>query len=50
MSSATEQLQQSTIRQYTRQLRLPTVGGQFVRLADEALKQSEFSASVRDVS
>jgi DNA replication protein DnaC len=32
-------LQQSTIRQYTRQLRLPTIGGQFVRLAEQAVKQ-----------
>jgi len=39
MSGATEQLQHSTIRQYTRQLRIPTVGSQFVRLADEAAKQ-----------
>lgn len=39
MSSATEQLQHSTIRQYTRQLRLPTVGGQFARLAQEAIQQ-----------
>jgi DNA replication protein DnaC len=39
MSGATEQLQHSTIRQYTRQLRIPTVGSQFVRLAEEAAKQ-----------
>jgi len=39
MSAATVQLQQSTIRQYTRQLRLPTVGGQFLKLAEEAVKQ-----------
>jgi DNA replication protein DnaC len=39
MSAATVQLQQSAIRQYTRQLRLPTVGGQFLKLAEEALKQ-----------
>jgi DNA replication protein DnaC len=32
-------LQHSTIRQYTRQLRLPTVGGQFARLAQEASQQ-----------
>ena len=39
MNSATAQMQQSTIRQYTRQLRLPTVGGQFLQLAEEAVKQ-----------
>lgn len=39
MSTATAQLQHSTIRQYTRQLRLPTVGGQFLKLAEEAVKQ-----------
>jgi DNA replication protein DnaC len=39
MSAATVQLQYSTIRQYTRQLRLPTVGGQFLKLAEEAVKQ-----------
>ena len=39
MSAATAQLQQSTIRQYTRQLRLPTIGGQFLKMAEEAVKQ-----------
>jgi len=39
MSAAAANLQQSTIRQYTRQLRLPTVGGQYVKLAEEAVKQ-----------
>jgi DNA replication protein DnaC len=39
MSAATVQLQQSAIRQYTRQLRLPTIGGQFLKLAEEAVKQ-----------
>ena len=39
MSTATVHLQQSTIRQYTRQLRLPTVGGQYLKLAEEAVKQ-----------
>ncbi len=39
MSASTAQLQQSTIRQYTRQLRLPTVGGQFLKLAEEATRQ-----------
>jgi DNA replication protein DnaC len=39
MSAATAQLQQSTIRQYTLQLRLPTVGGQFLKMAEEAVQQ-----------
>jgi DNA replication protein DnaC len=39
MSAAGANLQQSTIRQYTRQLRLPTVGGQYLKLAEEAVKQ-----------
>ena len=39
MSAATAQLQQSTIRQYTLQLRLPTLGGQFLKMAEEAVKQ-----------
>ena len=41
MSAATVQLQQSAIQQYTRQLRLPTVGGQFLKLAEEAVKQKQ---------
>ena len=32
MSATTAQLQQSTIRQYTLQLRLPTIGGQFLKM------------------
>ena len=39
MSAAAVNLQQSTIRQYTRQLRLPTVGGQYLKLAEEAVQQ-----------
>jgi DNA replication protein DnaC len=39
MSTSTAQLQQSTIRQYTLQLRLPTIGGQFLKMAEEAVKQ-----------
>jgi DNA replication protein DnaC len=40
MSASTAQLQQSTIRQYTLQLRLPTIGGQFLKMAEEAVKQN----------
>jgi len=39
MSASAAQLQQSAIRQYTLQLRLPTVGGQFLKMAEEAGKQ-----------
>ena len=39
MTTSTVQLQQSTIRQYTLQLRLPTIGGQFLKMAEEAVKQ-----------
>lgn len=39
MSAATVELQQSTIREYARQLRLPTLGSQFGKLAEEAVKQ-----------
>jgi DNA replication protein DnaC len=34
-------LQHSTIREYAKQLRLPTLGGQFVRLAEEAIKDKQ---------
>jgi DNA replication protein DnaC len=39
MSAPTMELQQSTIREYARQLRLPALGSQFVKLAEEAVKQ-----------
>jgi hypothetical protein len=39
MSAPTMELQQSTIREYARQLRLPALGSQFLRLAEEAVKQ-----------
>ena len=39
MSAAAIELQHSTIREYARQLRLPTLGSQFVKLAEEAVKQ-----------
>lgn len=41
MNAATANLQQSTIRQYTRQLRLPTIGSQCLKLAEEAVKQKQ---------
>lgn len=41
MSNPTVQLQPSTILEYARKLRLPTLGGQFARLAEEAAKQGQ---------
>lgn len=41
MSSPTVQLQQSTVLEYAKQLRLPTLGGQFMSLAEEAAKQGQ---------
>jgi DNA replication protein DnaC len=39
MSAPARELQQSTIREYARQLRLPALGSQFVKLAEEAVQQ-----------
>ena len=33
-------VQQAAIQQYAKQLRLPTLGDQFVRLAEEAVKEN----------
>lgn len=41
MRKASAELQQSTILEYARELRLPTLGGQFARLAEEAAKQGQ---------
>src|ERR1022692_2355712 len=41
MSAGTLQLQQSTIREYAKQLHLPIVGGQFAKLAEEAIQQKQ---------
>ena len=41
MSAPPIPLQQSTIRGYAKQLRLPTLGGQFARLAEEAIKEKQ---------
>lgn len=41
MSAGTVQVQQSTIREYAKQLHLPTVGGQFSKLAEEAIQQKQ---------
>jgi DNA replication protein DnaC len=49
MSTSTAQLQHSTIRQYAKQLRLPTLGGQFVRLAEQAIKEKQSHLSYLEV-
>jgi DNA replication protein DnaC len=41
MIAATKPMQESAIGQYARQLHLPTVGGQFVRLAEQAVKEQQ---------
>ena len=45
MSAPSISLQQSTIRNYAKQLRLPTLGGQFARLAEEAIKEKQSHVS-----
>jgi DNA replication protein DnaC len=45
MSAPSIALQQSTIRNYAKQLRLPTLGGQFARLAEEAVKEKQSHVS-----
>jgi DNA replication protein DnaC len=41
MSVATVAVQQATIRQYAKDLKLATVGGQFLSMAEEAVKQKQ---------
>ncbi|HEY2012823.1 MAG TPA: IS21-like element helper ATPase IstB [Bryobacteraceae bacterium] len=41
MSAAAKPMQEAAIRQYAKQLHLPTLGGQFVRLAEEAVKEKQ---------
>src|SRR5438034_6873109 len=41
MSAATVPVQQATIRQYAKQLQLTTIGGQFVQLAEQAVKEKQ---------
>jgi DNA replication protein DnaC len=49
MSAPAIALQQSTIRNYAKQLRLPTLGGQFARLADEAIKEKQSHVAYLEV-
>ena len=39
--SAAKPVQQAAIQQYAKQLRLPTLGGQFARLAEAAVKEKQ---------
>ena len=41
MSAAARPVQEAAIQQYAKQLRLPTLGGQFARLAGEAVKEQQ---------
>jgi len=41
MSAAVKPIQEAAIQQYAKQLRLPTLGGQFARLAGEAVKEKQ---------
>lgn len=41
MSAAVQPMHEAAIRQYAKQLRLPTVGGQFDRLAEQAVKAEQ---------
>ena len=45
MSAAVEPMHEAAIRQYAKQLRLPTVGGQFTRLAGQAVKEKQSHVS-----
>jgi DNA replication protein DnaC len=41
MSAAVKPMQEAAIRQYAKQLRVPTLGGQFAGLAEEAVKETQ---------
>jgi DNA replication protein DnaC len=41
MSAAVKPMHEAAIRQYAKQLRLPTVGSQFARLAEQAVKEKQ---------
>ena len=47
--SAAQQIQQATILQYAKQLYLPTLGEQSVRLAEEAVKKQQTHLSYLEV-
>ena len=41
MSAAVKPMQEAAVRQYAKQLRLPTLGSQFARLAEQAVKEKQ---------
>jgi len=41
MSVAVQPMHEAAIRQYAKQLHLPTLGGQFARLAEQAVKEQQ---------
>ena len=41
MSAATVPVQQATIRQYAKRLQLVTIAGQFVAMAEQAIKEKQ---------
>src|SRR5579863_6725619 len=41
MSAAVQPMHEAAIRQYAKQLHLPTLGGQFARLAEQAVKEQQ---------
>ena len=41
MSAASVAVQQATIRQYAKRLQLPTLGGQFAQVAEQAVKEKK---------
>ncbi len=48
MSAAKQNLEQASIRQHCKQLRLPTMGAQFVNLAEQAMKEKQGHVSYLD--
>ena len=48
MSAAKQNLEQASIRQHCKQLRLPTMGAQFVNLAEQAIKEKQGHVSYLD--
>ena len=49
MSAAVKPMHEAAIRQYAKQLRLPTLGEQFARLAEQAVKERQSHLSFLDV-
>src|SRR5256885_7363070 len=45
MSAAVKPIQEAAVRQYAKQLRLPTLGNQFARLAEQDRKSTRLNSS-----